>query len=91
MSGRGPVPARCVRFTGEGTIPGLGVVTTTYTKILPGDDEACIVIQNNTAVIAVAGKGTFVVSRPDKICTPPAPFTGGPYTFTVTGGTGVYA
>ncbi len=84
-------PARCVRFTGEGTIRGLGAVTTTYTKILPEDDPSCIVIQNNTAVIAVAGKGTLEVSRPGKICTPQAPFTSGPYAFTVTGGTGVYA
>ena len=84
-------PAECVRFTGESTIRGLGAVTTTFTKILPGNDEACIVVQNNTAVIAVAGKGTVEVLRPGKICTPPAPLTIGPYTFTVTGGTGAYA
>ena len=84
-------PAECVRFTGEATIRGLGAVTTTYTKVLPGTDESCVVIQNNNAVIAVAGKGTLEASRPGKICTPPAPLTVGPYTFTVTGGTGVYA
>jgi HYR domain len=83
-------PASCVRFTGEGTIRGLGAVTTTYTKVLPGNDESCIVIQNNTAVIAVAGKGTLEVFRPGKVCTAPAPLTTGPYTFTVTGGTGAY-
>jgi hypothetical protein len=83
-------PASCVRFTGEGTIRGLGVVTTTYTKILPGVDPACVVIQNNSAVITVAGKGTLEISRPGTICTGPAPLTTGPYTFTVTGGTGSY-
>lgn len=83
-------PADCVRFTGEGTIRGLGAVTTTYTKILPGVDPACVVVQNNSAVITVAGKGTLEVSRPDTICTAPAPLTTGPYTFTVTGGTGAY-
>jgi hypothetical protein len=84
-------PADCVRFTGEGTIRGLGTVTTTYTKILPGVDPSCVVVQNNSAVITVARKGTLEVFRPGTICTPPAPFTAGPYTFTVTGGTGVYA
>jgi hypothetical protein len=84
------VPADCVRFTGEGTIRGLGAVTTTYTKILPGVDPACVVVQNNSAVITVAGKGTLEVSRPGTICTAPAPLTTGPYTFTVTGGTGAY-
>ena len=71
-------PADCVRFTGQGTIRGLGAVTTTYTKILPGVDPACVVVQNNTAVITVAGKGTIEVSRTGTICTPPAPSTIGP-------------
>ncbi|MET0938198.1 MAG: HYR domain-containing protein [Gaiellaceae bacterium] len=83
-------PADCVRFTGEGTIRGLGAVTTTYTKVLPGVDPACVVVQNNSAVITVAGKGTLEVARPGTICTAPAPLTTGPYTFTVTGGTGAY-
>ena len=89
--GNVPATADCVRFTGEGTIRGLGAVTTTYTKVLPGVDPACVVVQNNTAVITVTGKGTLEVSRPGTICTPPAPLTAGPYTFTVTGGTGAYA
>ena len=89
--GNVPATADCVRFTGEGTIRGLVAVTTTYTKVLPGVDPACVVVQNNTAVITVTGKGTLEVSRPGTICTPPAPLTAGPYTFTVTGGTGAYA
>jgi HYR domain len=84
-------PADCVRFTGEGTIRGLGAVTTTYTKVLPGVDPSCVVLQNNSAVITVAGEGTLEVSRPGTICTPPAPLTTGPYTFAVTGGTGAYS
>lgn len=86
-----PPEADCVRFTGEGTIRGLGAVTTMYTKVLPGVDPSCVVVQNNSAVITVAGKGTLEVVRPGTICTPPAPFTAGPYTFAVTGGTGAYA
>jgi HYR domain len=86
-----PAAGDCVRFTGEGTVRGLGAVTTTYTKILPGADPACVVVQNNSAVITVAGKGTLEVSRPGTICTGPAPLTTGPYTFTVTGGSGAYA
>lgn len=84
-------PADCVRFTGEATIRGLGAVKTTYTKILPGLDPSCVVLQNTSAVIEVAGKGTLELSRPGRICTPPAPLTIGPYAFTVTGGTGSYA
>ena len=84
-------PADCVRFTGEATIRGLGAVKTTYTKILPGLDPSCVVLQNTSAVIEVVGKGTLELSRPGTICTPPAPLTIGPYTFTVTGGTGSYA
>jgi hypothetical protein len=83
-------PADCVRFTGEGTIRGLGAVTTTYTKVLPGVDPSCVVVQNNSAVITVSGKGTIEVSRAGTVCTPPAPLTIGPFTFTVTGGTGAY-
>ena len=82
--------ADCVRFTGEGMIRGLGAVTTTYTKVLPGVDPSCVVVQNNSAVITVSGKGTIELSRTGTICTPPAPLTIGPYTFTVTRGTGAY-
>ena len=72
------LPPDCVRFTGEGTIRGLGAVMTTYTKVLPGVDPSCIVVQNTSAVITVAEKGTIEVSRPGKICTPQAPLTIGP-------------
>lgn len=84
-------PADCVRFTGEGTIPGLGAVTTTYTKILPGEDSSCVLTQHNAAVIAVMGRGTIEVSRSGRTCGPPAPATVGPLAYTVTGGTGAYA
>ena len=60
-------------------------------KILPGDDENCFMIQNNTAVIEVAGKGTLKLFRPGRICAPgPRPRIDGPYTFTVTDGSGTY-
>lgn len=84
-------PDGCVRFVGEEAIPGLGVVTTTYTKILPSADVACPVIQHNTAVVAVAGKGSLELSRPGKLCGPTAPASVGPLDYTVTAGTGIYA
>jgi hypothetical protein len=87
-----PTAANCLRAVGQAEISGLGRATSTYSKILPGDDENCFMIQNNTAVIEVAGKGTLELSRPGKICAPgPPPRVDGPYAFTVTGGSGAYA
>lgn len=82
--------AECVRFVGQSEIPGLGRVTTTYVKILPGDDLNCIVVNHDTAVIEVAGKGTITLARPGRLCGPPAPATTPPTQFAVTGGTGKY-
>lgn len=86
-----PEIAECVRFSGEGLVPGLGRATSTYTKVLPGDDEACPVIQFNTAVIAVAGKGELELSRAGKVCGPTAPAAVAPLAYVVNGGTGAYA
>lgn len=82
---------RCVRFVGVGQLPGLGRATTTYTKILPGADFSCPVLNHNTAVIEVAGKGSISVSRTGRFCGPTAPAEVPPSTFTVTGGSGTYA
>ncbi len=82
---------RCVRFVGEGQLPGLGRATTTYTKILPGDDFDCPVLNHNTAVIEIAGKGTISVSRTGRFCGPTAPAEVPRSTFTVTGGSGTYS
>lgn len=83
--------ADCVRFVGNGEIPGLGRAATTYTKILPGDDASCVVLNHNVAVIEVAGKGTISLARPGRLCGPPAPAVLPPSDFTVTGGSGKYA
>lgn len=82
---------RCVRFVGNGQLPGLGRATTTYTKILPGNDFNCSVLNHNTAVIEIAGKGAISVSRTGRLCGPTAPVELPPSTFTVTGGSGMYA
>lgn len=81
----------CVRFIGTGEIPGLGQATSTYTKILPGDDINCPVIQFNTAAIGIAGKGSLELSRAGIVCGPTAPANVGPLAYTVTRGTGAYA
>lgn len=82
----------CVRYVGEGTIPGLGRATSTYTKIIREDDENCQVLLPNTAVIEVAGKGTLELSRPGKTCIRfSLPAEIGPLEFTVTGASGTYA
>jgi hypothetical protein len=85
-----PPAATCLRSVGEAEVAGLGRVTSTYSKILPGDDDACIVIRNNTAIMEVAGKGTLELTRAGKACDGPAPRVDGPFDFTVTG-SGMYA
>lgn len=82
--------ARCVRFVGTGWVPGLGRGTSTYTKVLPGDED-CPVIQFNTAVLAIAGKGELELSRAGRRCGPTAPAEVGPLAYTVTNGTGAYS
>lgn len=86
-----PAVANCLRSEGEGEIAGLGRAKSTYSKILPGRDENCVVLQNNTAVIEVAGKGTLELWRAGEICSGPPPREDGPWEFTVTGGSGRYA
>lgn len=86
-----PAFARCVRFVGAGTIPGLGSATSTYTKMLPGDDANCPVIQFNTAVVVIAGKGELELSRAGIACGETAPAETGPLAYTVTGGTAAYS
>jgi hypothetical protein len=73
--------------------PGLGHVTSTYTKIITRDDADCEVqFLLDPVVIEVAGKGTLEVSRPGKHCWRlRLPVTIGPLDFTVTGGSRSYA
>lgn len=81
----------CVRYVGEGEIPGLGRATSTYTKTVP-DDANCPIILHNSVVIEVAGKGTLELSRPGMVCgSLNLPVTFGPLEFTVTGASGMYA
>jgi hypothetical protein len=86
-----PALAICLRSVGESYVVGLGRVTVTYDKLLPGDDPACFIQHNNTAVMEVAGKGTLELSRPGRACgSGPPPREEGPFQFTVAGGTGTY-
>ncbi len=58
-----PAIADCLRSVGEREMARLGRVTVTYYKVLPGDDENCFILHNNTTVIEVVGKGTLDLSR----------------------------
>jgi hypothetical protein len=87
-----PAVSGCLRSVGEGDIAGLGRVTVTYDKILPGDDPDCFILHNNTAVIEVAGKGMLGLSRDGRSCgSGPPPREDGPFEFTVASGSGAYA
>lgn len=86
-----PTVANCLRSVGGSEVAGLGRATLTYKRILPGDDENCFMVMNNTAIIEVAGKGTLELFRAGRICAlGPPPRVDGPFTFTVTGGSGTY-
>jgi hypothetical protein len=76
-----------------GSIPGLGRVTSTYTKVITRGDAECEARWLlDPVVIDVAGKGTLELSRPGKTCFRLGlPITVGPLDFTVTGGSGTYA
>jgi hypothetical protein len=87
-----PSVADCLRAVGEREIAGLGRMTVTLEKVLPGNDPSCFMVQNNTTLVEVAGKGTLVLSRPGRICASgPPPRVDGPYEFSVASGTGRYA
>jgi hypothetical protein len=82
----------CVRYVGKGSIPGLGRVTSTYTKIIRPGERECEVLLLSPVVVEVAGKGTFELSGPGRTCWRLSlPITIGPLDFTVTGGSGMYA
>ena len=87
-----PAVASCLRSVGEGEVAGLGRVTVTYDKLLPGDDESCFIVHQNTALIEVAGKGTLELSRAGRSCSSgPPPRQDGPFEFAVAAGSGKYA
>jgi hypothetical protein len=87
-----PAVADCLRSVGEGEVSGLGYVTVTYDKLLPGDDEDCFILHNNRATIEIAGKGTLELWRDGRACgTGPPPREDGPFEFAVAGGSGTYA
>jgi HYR domain len=82
----------CFRYVGEGSISGLGRVTSTYTKVITRGDGDCEVLLLSPTVIEVPGKGTLELSRPGKTCWRLSlPVTIGPLDFIVTGGSGTYA
>jgi len=87
-----PAVASCLRSVGVGRVAGLGRVTVTFDKILPGDDESCFIVHNNTALIEVAGKGTLELEKAGRSCgSGPPPREDGPFEFAVANGSGMYA
>lgn len=87
-----PAAADCLRSVGTTEVAGLGRVTVTYVKVLPGDDPNCFMVHHNTAFVEVAGKGTLELWRPGRSCASgPPPRTDGPFEFTVASGSGAYA
>lgn len=87
-----PASTNCLESVGVGEVAGLGRVTVTYTKLLPGGDPSCFMIQNNTALIEVAGKGALELSRPGRVCASgPPPRVDGPFEFSFSKGSGRYA
>jgi hypothetical protein len=84
--------ALCFRYVGDGSIGGLGRVTSTYTKIIRMGYADCEVLFVTPVVIEVAGKGTLELSRPGPTCWRfSLPITIGPLEFTVGGGSGRYS
>jgi hypothetical protein len=82
----------CMRYVGAGSIPGLGKVTSTYTKVITMGDAACEVQLLSPVVIEAADRGRLELSRPGKTCWRFAlPASIGPLDFAVTGGVGRYA
>jgi HYR domain len=82
----------CFRYVGDGSIRGLGAVTSRYTKIITIGDAACEVRLLLPVVLEVPRKGTLELSRPGTTCWPfSLPVTIGPLDFTVSGGSGKYA
>jgi hypothetical protein len=86
-----PATALCARYTGTGTIRGLGDVTTRYTKMITSmTGVGCEVSIPGPVVIEVAGKGTIELTT-DACWLFMLPTSIGPFQFTITGGTGTYA
>jgi hypothetical protein len=84
--------AECFRFVGKAVVPGLGSVTETYDKVRATVGGKDCVSQIATTVLGIAGKGELFVSAVDPDpCGPPAPASTGPYTLTITDGSGRYA
>ena len=82
----------CMRYVGAGSVPGLGKVTSTYTKVITMGDAACEVQLLSPVVVEAADRGRLELSRPGRTCWRFAlPASVGPLDFTVSGGAGRYA
>lgn len=87
-----PAVADCLRSIGRRAVAGLGRVTVSYDKLLPNEDPDCFMVQNNRAVLEVAGKGSLELSRPGRVCAAgPPPREDGPFRFSIADGSGRYA
>jgi hypothetical protein len=82
----------CFQTSGNGLVPGLGVVSEQYLNYVEDADSSCE-RWHSSPVLTVQGKGKLDLSvRPPNGCV--VPTTGvlnGSLVFTVTGGSGIYA
>src|SRR5262245_19492414 len=73
-----PAGVQCVRFAGEGSVPGRGRVTTSYTKTVELANADCPVITPPTQVLTVASGDRIEMRMPSAVCGPTAPARTGP-------------
>lgn len=86
-----PSTAVCVRYVSKiRPLRGLGRISTTYTKVITSMTGAGCEVSLKTAVLDVAGKGAIELST-DACWRFALPISVGPFVFTVTGGSGLYA
>ena len=83
-----PTIDQCFQFSGHAAIPGLGRVTDSFVLTTADDDAglACVPLTITPDVISVGSKGEI-----DASIGTTGPCNANPTTFTITGGTGVFA
>ena len=75
----------CFQFVDQAAIPGLGYVTEEHVVAVDQSSPDCVLVRFTPAVLTVAHRGTLDATFDDPAC------NSLPSTFTITGGTGVFA
>ncbi len=82
----------CHQHMGSGLVPGLGTVTTSYSFRVDVGQTDCVRVLGYPATLTVAGKGSIdLVLAPIAACLSPDGVLSAAQTFTVVGGSGLYA